>query len=220
MRPFFPTLGELSLKVNQEIEHILSQNPKPSFNPPASTAAKLEIPEGTFVLTYDKLDSEVIIQSVRDDRVGAIAVFIGATPKFSQGALNRSAFFPMHSRRLFWVSDQVITRLECQAHSTMAVKTMADVFLSAHTNAAQSEYAASSRPSVSLLLHCAVYHRLGVVPVGETSIVIAVSPPHQKVASIACEYLLEQVKLKVPILKKEVYESGESGWRGNHPSSA
>ena len=100
MLPFFPTLGELSLKVNQDIEHILSQNPKPSFNPPASTAAKLEIPEGTFVLTYDKLDSEAIIQSVRDDRVGAIAVFIGATPKFSQGALNRSAFFPMHSRRL------------------------------------------------------------------------------------------------------------------------
>lgn len=60
---------------------------KPSLDPPASVAAKLEIPEGKFVLTYDKLDSEAIIQSVRDDTAGAIAVFIGTTRNSFQGAL-------------------------------------------------------------------------------------------------------------------------------------
>ena len=63
-----------------------------------------------------------------------------------------------------------------------------------------------------------VHHRLGLVPVGEASIVIAVSSPHRKEAFVACEYILEQVKLNVPIWKKEVYESGEPQWKANHPS--
>ena len=56
-----------------------------SLNPPASTAAKLEIPEGIFVLTFDKLDSEAVIQSVQDDTAGATAVFIGTTRNSFQG---------------------------------------------------------------------------------------------------------------------------------------
>ena len=108
-------------------------------------------------------------------------------------------------------------RLEYQAYSKLAVKTMKDIFLSAHENATLSEHAVLSGPPVSPLLHCAVHHRLGVVPVGEASIVIAVSSPHRKEAFVACEYLLEQVKLNVPIWKKEVYESGEPRWKENYP---
>ena len=191
--------------------------PKSPLNPPASSATKLEIAEGTFALTYDKLDSEAIIQSVQDDTAGAIAVFIGTTRNSFQGASNDSSVFLVYSWRLFWVSGQVVTRLEYQAYSTMAVKTMTDIFLSAHANATRSEHAVPSGPPVSPLLHCVVHHRLGVVPVGEASIVIAVSSPHRKEAFVACEYLLEQVKLKVPIWKKEVYESGEPQWKANHP---
>jgi len=168
-----------------------------SLKPSASVAAKLEIPEGTFVLTYDKLDSEAIIQSVQDDAAGAIAVFIGTTRNSFQG--------------------QVVTRLEYQAYSKMAVKTMEDIFLSAHANAARSEHAVPSGPPVSPLLHCVVHHRFGVVPVGEASIVIAVSSPHRTEAFVACEYLLEQIKLNVPIWKMEVYENGEPQWKANHP---
>ena len=191
--------------------------PKSPLNPPASSATKLEIAEGTFALTYDKLDSEAIIQSVQDDTAGAIAVFIGTTRNSFQGASNDSSVFLVYSWRLFWVSGQVVTRLEYQAYSTMAVKTMTDIFMSAHANATRSEHAVPSGPPVSPLLHCVVHHRLGVVPVGEASIVIAVSSPHRKEAFVACEYLLEQVKLKVPIWKKEVYESGEPQWKANHP---
>jgi molybdopterin synthase catalytic subunit len=94
---------------------------------------------------------------------------------------------------------------------------MADIFLSAHANATRSEHAVLSEPPVSPLLRCAVHHRLGVVPVGEASIVIAVSSPHRKEAFVACEYLLEQLKLNVAIWKKEVYESGEPRWKENYP---
>ena len=65
---------------------------KPSLNPPASVPAKLVIPEGTFVLTYDKLDSEAIIQSVKDDAAGAIAIFIGTTRNSFQGASGSFSF--------------------------------------------------------------------------------------------------------------------------------
>ena len=127
------------------------------------------------------------------------------------------SFARCFSRGLFCVLGQVVTRLEYQAYSKLAVKTMRDIFLSAHENATRSEHAVLSGPPVSPLLHCAVHHRLGVVPVGEASIVIAVSSPHRKEAFVACEYLLEQVKLNVPIWKKEVYESGEPRWKENYP---
>ena len=117
----------------------------------------------------------------------------------------------------FLVPGQVVTRLEYQAYSKMAIKTMTDIFLSARADATRSEHAVPSGPPVSPLLHCVVHHRLGVVPVGEASIVIAVSSPHRKEAFVACEYILEQVKLNVPIWKKEVYESGEPRWKANNP---
>ena len=65
-------------------------DPKSPTTPPTSIAAELRTPEGTFVLTYDKLDSEAIIQSVQDDAAGAIAVFIGTTRNSFQGASHNS----------------------------------------------------------------------------------------------------------------------------------
>jgi len=69
-------------------------DPESPLNPPASVAAKLQIPEGTFVLTYDKLDSEAIIRSVQDDTAGAIAAFIGTTRNSFQGASHSSSVRP------------------------------------------------------------------------------------------------------------------------------
>jgi len=94
-------------------------------------------------------------------------------------------------------------RLEYQAYSSLAVKTMADIFFSAHANATRSEHAVPSWSPVFALPHCVVHHRLEVVPVGgEASIVIVVSPPRREEVFVGCEYLLEQVKLKAPIWKK------------------
>jgi molybdopterin synthase catalytic subunit len=59
------------------------------------------------------------------------------------------------------------------------------------------------------LLGCAVSHRVGTLKPGETAVVIAVSAPHRKESFEACEYIIDQVKVKVPIWKKEVFENGE-----------
>ena len=60
----------------------------------------------------------------------------------------------------------------------------------------------------------AVAHRLGVVPVGEDSVVIAVSAAHRAEAFDACRAIIEGLKADVPIWKRERYEGGEVwvGW--------
>jgi molybdopterin synthase catalytic subunit len=69
-----------------------------SLDPPASIPVELDTPGGTFVLTYDNLDSGTIIQSVQDDTAGAIAVFIGTTRNSFQGESLKPFFCPSHSR--------------------------------------------------------------------------------------------------------------------------
>jgi molybdopterin synthase catalytic subunit len=58
-------------------------------------------------------------------------------------------------------------------------------------------------------LRAAIIHRLGIVPVGQTSIIIAVSSPHRREAFEACEWILEEVKLKAQIWKREWYVGSE-----------
>lgn len=59
-------------------------------------------------------------------------------------------------------------------------------------------------------------HRLGVVPIGEESILIAVSSPHRQAAWRAGEEALEECKAKVEVWKREEF-GGEGGgvWRAN-----
>ncbi len=59
----------------------------------------------------------------------------------------------------------------------------------------------------------AVHHRTGRVTIGETSVLIAVSAPHRADALAACRDAIDQLKERVPLWKKEVYEGGEE-WIG------
>ncbi|KAH8693324.1 Molybdopterin biosynthesis MoaE [Phaeosphaeriaceae sp. PMI808] len=61
----------------------------------------------------------------------------------------------------------------------------------------------------------AIVHKLGECPVGEESIVIAVSAPHRKAAWLAGEEALELTKEKAEIWKLERFEGGEGVWRAN-----
>ena len=54
----------------------------------------------------------------------------------------------------------------------------------------------------------AIHHRTGRLPVGETSVVIAVASAHRGEAFAACQYAIERLKEIVPIWKKEFYADG------------
>ena len=63
------------------------------------------------------------------------------------------------------------------------------------------------------LCKVAITHRLGRVEVGETSVAIAVSAPHRQDALSACADVIEALKARVPLWKKELYADGEE-WIG------
>jgi molybdopterin synthase catalytic subunit len=63
------------------------------------------------------------------------------------------------------------------------------------------------------LCEVAIHHRVGRVDIGETSVVIAVSAPHRADALAACREAIDELKVSVPLWKKEVYEGGEE-WIG------
>jgi molybdopterin synthase catalytic subunit len=67
----------------------------------------------------------------------------------------------------------------------------------------------------------AVVHRIGRLEIGETSVAIVVSAPHRGDAYEASRYIIEELKKRVPIWKREGYLDGASEWlRGSTPQPA
>ena len=58
----------------------------------------------------------------------------------------------------------------------------------------------------------ACVHRLGELAIGELAVWVGVSAPHRDEAFRACRYIIDEVKHRVPIWKKEHYLEGDSGW--------
>ena len=62
--------------------------------------------------------------------------------------------------------------------------------------------------------HIAVAHRFGRLEVGEASVIIVVASPHRGEAFEACRYIIDTLKRRVPIWKKEVATDGEAWVEG------
>lgn len=60
-------------------------------------------------------------------------------------------------------------------------------------------------------------HRTGLLQIGETAVWIEVAAPHRAAAFEACEWIIGEIKRRVPIWKKEHYADGDSGWIGTDP---
>jgi MoaE-MoaD fusion protein len=63
------------------------------------------------------------------------------------------------------------------------------------------------------LVAVAIHHRVGRVDIGQSSVVIAVSAPHRAAALAACKDAIDELKVSVPLWKKETYVGGEE-WIG------
>ncbi|MBD2872571.1 molybdenum cofactor biosynthesis protein [Paenibacillus arenilitoris] len=99
-----------------------------------------------------------------------------------------------------WTQGKRTVRLEYEAYAPMAVATMKQI---------GDEIAARWQGAL-----CAISHRIGVVGLAETSVVIAVSSPHRDICYEASRYAIERLKQIVPIWKKEIWEDG-SEWKGH-----
>mgnify|MGYP001560295130 FL=1 len=58
----------------------------------------------------------------------------------------------------------------------------------------------------------AAAHRTGRLKVGEASVAIAAGSGHRAEAYAACRFVIEEIKLRLPVWKKEHYESGDGRW--------
>jgi len=91
--------------------------------------------------------------------------------------------------------DKKVVRLEYEAYESMAVSETQKII----------DEAAKKWD----LMGFAVSHRTGVVKPGEVAVVVAVSTKHRSASFEACQYIIDRLKEKVPIFKKEVFEDGE-----------
>ncbi|MDQ3778279.1 MAG: molybdenum cofactor biosynthesis protein MoaE [Actinomycetota bacterium] len=92
-----------------------------------------------------------------------------------------------------------VIALEYEAYPGMAEKVMAEI--------------AEGAKARHELCDVAIAHRTGRCEVGDVSVAIAVSAPHRQAALAACKDVIDELKERVPLWKKELYEGGEE-WIG------
>jgi len=112
------------------------------------------------------------------------------------GVVTFTGLVRRHSR------GQRIERLEYEAYAAMAESVMA----------ALCDEIEAEVPGVRL----AVEHRVGVLAIGDVAVVIAAAAPHRGEAFTACRAMIDRLKERVPIWKKEIGEDGET-WIGLGP---
>ena len=144
-----------------------------------------DLARGIFELASGELDIALAQRSVEHASCGAVCVFTGATRDNNRG--------------------KRVVRLEYEAFDAMTGPEMARIF-----ERCIRELDANSGERALRML---VQHRVGVVQVGEPSVVIAVASPHRDLAFRACRFLIDELKASLPVWKKEIYPDGEH-WIG------
>jgi molybdopterin synthase catalytic subunit len=97
---------------------------------------------------------------------------------------------------------KTIVRLEYEAYAEMAVKVMTEL-----CDEIEREIAGA---------RLAVEHRVGRLEVGHVAVVIAAAAPHRAEAFAACRAMIDRLKERVPIWKKEIADDGAE-WVGLGP---
>jgi molybdopterin synthase catalytic subunit len=103
--------------------------------------------------------------------------------------------------RVMGGGDRPVDGLAYEAYPAMALPEMRAIGAEASTRFGEARVA--------------IAHRVGDLGLGEVSVAIAVASKHRAVAFDACEYVIDELKQRVPIWKKENYRDGEARWRPN-----
>lgn len=101
-----------------------------------------------------------------------------------------------------WVRNhhegRIVVRLEYEAYEEMAQKEGARIIEDA-----------TERFDIQ---KARCVHRVGRLEIGEIAVWVGVTAAHRGDALHACEYIIEELKKRVPIWKKEFYVEGDGGW--------
>ncbi|MEN9232344.1 MAG: molybdenum cofactor biosynthesis protein MoaE [Thermostichus sp. DG02_5_bins_236] len=92
-----------------------------------------------------------------------------------------------------------VDHLEYQAYEPMALKVFAEIAQQIQSRWPQTQ---------SVVIH----HRVGKLPIGAISVLVAVGMPHRSEAFAACQFAIDTLKHNAPIWKKEHWQDGSSEW--------
>lgn len=159
--------------------------------------------DGSYVaLTHEHLDIKTTMDLVRSPKAGAIVLFAGRfEPPSSQDLLT----FEGTTRDNF--GGKPVKELQYTSYEPRALQSMLRICTTLREKHG--------------LTSIAMIHRLGVVPIGEESILIAVSSAHRQAAWKGGEEALEECKAKVEVWKREEFGGDDGGiWRANRDGAA
>jgi molybdopterin synthase catalytic subunit len=194
----FPALGDLGHVAGVVDERYvpddtsLSATSRVALLPPVSGGAGSggspgdfdPLEQGVFEISADALDVGALGRRLRHPDCGAVVVFTGSTR-----ATNR---------------EREVRRLDYQAFEEMAGPEMGRIFAEC-----RARHAADAG-----LLRMLCAHRVGTVEVGEASVVVAAASPHREHAFAAARFLIDTLKERLPVWKREDYADGHH-WIGD-----
>ena len=101
-----------------------------------------------------------------------------------------------------WVRDhnegQQVLRLEYEVYEPLAIK--------------EGERIIAEAGQRFGVRRAAAIHRSGMLELTDVAVIVGVSSPHRGEAFDACRYIIDQVKSRLPIWKKEHYANGKAEW--------
>ncbi len=100
---------------------------------------------------------------------------------------------------------RAVSGLTYEAHRELALAALAQIGAEAATRFGPARIA--------------IAHRVGALALGEAAVAIAVAAAHRGAAFAACEYAIDELKMRAPIWKKEHYRDGAADWRQNAPKA-
>ena len=83
----------------------------------------------------------------------------------------------------------------------------------------EAEKILSEAKAAFKIIDACCVHRTGNLKVGEMAVWVGVTSGHRDSAFKACRYIMDEVKVRLPIWKKEFYTDGDSGWVNTQASS-
>ena len=181
----FPAMARwmphVRVAVNQEYvdnEHALQDGDEVALFPAVSGCCVLLL-ASVVVLELSFYDVVSAVQQAADGRAGAVNSFLGVVRRTSVDTSG--------------TAHDDIEFLDYEAYAPMAERELRRI----------CEEAAERWQA-----DCAVTHRVGRLGIGEASVAIAVATKHRAESFEACRYIIEELKKRVPIWKKETAQDG------------
>lgn len=132
------------------------------------------------------IGAQECLDAVADPRAGGVALFVGAVRDSDEGL--------------------AVTRLDYEAHPG-ALGALEAVL-------GEVADAAGAPDGDRAVLGVAAVHRVGTLEIGDVAVVVAASAVHREEAFLACRRLIDELKARVPIWKRQHFADGTSQWVG------